>query len=171
MNCPKCGLQPLAEQKFCRACGESLQAITQRLGDATLPVRSDPAILSSRGDNNRLSRLVLWGFIMMFVGAAVGVIGKKLLHQDIVTVVGILVSLAGMFLTAYPYLSPAPRRKIDSSQSSPTDGLNPSSARKDLPQGSNIEYTPGSITERTTDLLENSAATRPNKEEEGKLQS
>ena len=46
----------------------------------------------------------------MFIGVAIGVIGKKLVHDDIVTVVGILLALAGMFMTAYPYLAPSRRR-------------------------------------------------------------
>ncbi|MFN2493146.1 MAG: hypothetical protein ABR501_09725 [Pyrinomonadaceae bacterium] len=37
----------------------------------------------------------------MFVGAAIGVIGKKLMHDYIVTIVGILLSLAGMFLRSF----------------------------------------------------------------------
>ena len=68
-----------------------------------------PAIIF-KGEKQRANRWVLWGVIIMFIG----VIGKKLIHEEIVTVVGILTSLAGMFLTVYPYLSPSPRQKKDS---------------------------------------------------------
>jgi len=170
MNCPKCELPPLPGQRFCRSCGTSLQAITQPLADATLPDRDNTPAILFKGEKQRSGRLVLWGFIMMFIGVAIGVIGKKLMHEEIVTVVGILVSLAGMFLAVYPYLSPAPHQKYDSSRSSKTEVLAPSQAPNYLPQASNIEYAP-SITERTTDLLKNSAATRPKQEEDEEMQA
>jgi hypothetical protein len=104
--------------------------------------------------------LVLWGFIIMFVGAAVGVVGKKLMHEDIVTVVGVLMSLAGMFLTVYPYLAPV-GKKHDRSPYSPPEKL-PASQPKSLPKERDIDYVP-SITERTTNLLENRPAAKPKK--------
>lgn len=166
MTCPTCGLLPLADQKFCRSCGTSLQLITQPLaGPATLSDLERRSAIASKGEVQRGNRLVLWGFIMMLIGAAIGVLGKLALHEDIVTVVGVLISLAGMFLVVYPYLSPSPRQKNDSSPSSPPEVLTPSQTKEYLPQGSNIEYVP-SITERTTDLLKNSAI-RPGHKEEG----
>jgi hypothetical protein len=167
MNCPKCGLQALPDQKFCRACGASVQMITQPLVEhATVSdLETRPAIIV-KDKAQRASRLMLWGFIMMFIGVAVGIIGKKLIHEEIVTVVGALVSVAGMFLTAYPYLSPSSRQKYDSSPSSQPEVLIQSQPGKYLPQESNIEYVP-SITERTTNLLEMPVATRPKQKEEG----
>lgn len=106
---------------------------------------------------------------MMFLGVAMGVVGKKLLHQDIVTTVGILVSLAGMFLTVYPYLLPAPRKKYDSLPSSRPEVLKQSQPTKHLPTESNTEFVP-SITERTTDLLKESVK-RPNRNEDGETEA
>jgi hypothetical protein len=40
----------------------------------------------------------------MLIGVVIGVVGKKLVHEDIITVVGVLISLSGMFLTTYQYL-------------------------------------------------------------------
>ena len=119
--------------------------------------RSTPAVI---GNDRKLrpNGLVLWGFIMMFIGVAVGIIGKKLIHEDIVTVVGALVSLAGMFLVAYPFLSPSQPKKYDSIPPSKPDVPAQTAAPKSLPEGSNTDYVP-SITERTTDLLKNPAAT------------
>jgi hypothetical protein len=88
------------------------------------------------------------------------------MHADIVTVVGALVAIAGMFLTVYPFLSPASRRKVDSSPSSQPDTLSQSQPGKYLPPESNIEYVP-SITEGTTNLLENAAVARPKQNEDG----
>jgi zinc-ribbon domain len=153
MSCPKCGLQTLPDQKFCRSCGASLQMTTQRLvKPATI---SDPELRPAIGfadGKQRAQALALWGFIIMFIGAAIGVIGKKLVHDDIVTVVGILVSLAGMFITVYPYLAPS-RRRHDSGPPSPPEVLAQSPSTKYLSPEGNIEYV-SSVTERTTDLLE-----------------
>lgn len=167
MNCPKCGLPTLSDQKFCRSCGAGLQIITQPLAEqATVSdLEATPAIIY-RDERRRPDRLVLWGFIMMFVGAAIGLIGKKLLHEDIVTVVGALISVAGMFLTAYPFLLPAPRKRYDSALAAPARVPTQSQSTKSLPQESNTEYV-SSITERTTNLLENAAATIPRKREDG----
>lgn len=131
--------------------------------------RKTPAIIGN-GEKRRPNGLVLWGFIMMFIGVAVGLIGKKLIHEDIVTVVGVLISLAGMFLTAYPYLSPPQPKKYDSIPSSKPEVLKRTQATKSLPQGSNTDYVP-SITERTTDLLKNQAATTQSQKHDGEPQS
>jgi hypothetical protein len=156
MNCPKCGLQTLPDQKFCRSCGASLQMITQPLAEQAVVARLEktPAI-NFKDETQRANRLTPWGFIIMFIGVAIGVIGKMLVHEEVVTVVGVLVSLAGMFLTVYPYLSPSLRRKYVSTASSQPEVLTQSPPGY-LPQESSIEYVP-SVTERTTDLLKNSA--------------
>jgi len=170
MNCPSCGLQTLPDQKFCRSCGNSLQIVTQPLvKQATVShLERTPAIIS-KGETQPTNRLTLWGFMIMFVGVAIGVIGKMLMHEEIVTVVGVLVSLVGMFLTVYPYLSPSPRRKYDSIPSSHPE-VTQSQPTKYLSPESNIEYVL-SITERTTDLLKNSAATRPGQTEDEESQA
>jgi hypothetical protein len=121
---------------------------------------------SVNDEKQRVNRLTLLGFIMMFIGVVVGIIGKKLIHEEIVTVIGALVSVAGMFLTAYPYLSPPSRQKSHSRLFSQPEVLVQPQPDKYLPPERNIEYVP-SITEKTTNLLENSAATRPKQKEDG----
>ena len=105
MNCPKCGSQTLPDQRFCRSCGESLQMNTQPLAEhaTVIELERRPANIL-KDEKQRASSLMLWGFIIMFIGVAVGIIGKKLVHQDLVTVVGALVSIAGMFFMVYPAL-------------------------------------------------------------------
>ena len=167
MNCPKCGLQTLQDQKFCRSCGAGLQMTTRPLAaPATVSDLERTSAIGFKGERQRGNRLMLWGFVIMFIGAAIGVIGKMLMHEEMVTVVGVLVSLVGMFLTVYPYLSPSPRQKHDSIPSSQPEVLTQSQPTRYLPPENNIEYVP-SISERTTDLLEHSAATRPGQKEGG----
>ena len=152
MNCPNCELPTLPEQKFCRSCGASLQMTTQPLaGPASVfeLQRTPPPVVTN---HQRTNSLMLWGFILMFAGAAIGVIGKKLMQEDVITVLGVLISLAGMFLTVYPFLSPA-RPKHEVSPSAESEPLTQPQAPKMLRQERNSEYVP-SVTERTTDLLE-----------------
>ena len=122
----------------------------------------------TKGGDERAKRFVLWGFLIMLIGAAIGVVGKMLLHEDIVTVVGVLISLAGMFLVVYPYLAPSRRKEVDSSFSSEPEVLITPQRTEYLPDGSGIEYVP-SVTERTTNLLKNSATKRPGQKEDKKL--
>jgi hypothetical protein len=171
MNCRKCGLQTLPDQKFGRSCGESLQMITKPLVEhATVSELEGPPAIIRKDEKQRASRLMLWGFIIMFIGVAVGIIGKKLIHEDLVTVVGALLSIAGMFLTVYPYFSPSLRPKVVSSLSLQPDILSQSQPGKYLPPESNIEYLP-SITERTTSLLKTSAVARPKQNKDGDSQA
>jgi hypothetical protein len=162
MVCPKCGLETLADQKFCRSCGARLQMMTtQRLAkpQAVTDLRRTSTI-GAKGGDERANQFVIWGFILMLIGVAIGVVGKKLLYEDIFTVVGVLISLAGMFLVVYPYLAPSRRKEDESSFSSQPEVLTPSQQTEYLPDTSSTEYVP-SITERTTNLLKNSAAKRP----------
>ena len=109
---------------------------------ATLPVREGKRAITFKGEHQRTNKLTPWGFIIMFIGVAIGIIGKMLMHQDLVTLVGVLVSLVGMFLTVYPYLSPSPRQKYDSIPSSQPEVLTQSEPTKYLRQESNIAYVP-----------------------------
>lgn len=163
MNCPGCGLQIIAEQKFCRSCGANLQLTTQPLTDAGLSPTNMPAVISET-EKNRPNALVLRGIIIMFIGVAISVIGEKLVHADSVTVIGIVLSMLGMFLTVYPYLLPRSYKKYDPGSSSEPKGLSASAVPKSLPHERETEYVP-SVTERTTDLLQSSEATTPERKE------
>ena len=169
MTCPKCGLETFADQKFCHSCGTRVQMTTQRLAKPQ-PVTDLGRTIGAKGADERANHFVLWGFIAMLIGVAIGVVGKKLLYEDIVTVVGVLISLAGMFLVSYPYLIPSRRKEDDSSFSSQPEVLTSSQQTEYLPDASSIEYVP-SITERTTNLLKNSATRRPEQTDDKKLET
>lgn len=168
MNCPSCGLQSLEGQKFCRSCGTGLQMTTRPLVAPSTEPEVTPA-KDLRAGGQRGSAWTLWAFALMFLGVAIGVIGKMAMHNEMVTLVGVLVSVAGMFLTVYPYVLPAPRGKRDRNPSSAHKVLASTHPAKSLPPERSIEYVP-SITERTTELLENPTATRPVQNEDHELQ-
>jgi hypothetical protein len=128
------------------------------------------ATTGAKGEDERTNHFVLGGFILMLIGVAIGVVGKKLLHEDIVTVVGVLIALVGIFLEVYPYLAPSRRKQGESSFASQPEVLTPPQATEYLPDASSIEYVP-SITERTTNLLTNSATRKPEQTEDKKLET
>jgi hypothetical protein len=129
------------------------------------------SVANKLGDEPRSDRRALWALVMMFIGIAFGAIGKMLIHQDIVTVVGVLLSVAGMFMLAYSSLSPPRPKKYNSIPSAKPEVLTQTQSPKSLSQGSNTDYVP-SITERTTDLLKSPAtATESHKHDDGKLEA
>jgi len=132
------------------------QQLVKPANDSDLSVSAN----GSEGRKPQRMNLVLWGFVMMFIGVAIGVVGKKLLDEDIITVVGVLISLAGIFLVSYPYLFPRRQKSDESVPSSQPEVLNPPHPPEYLPHGNSVDYVP-SITERTTTLLENSPAEKP----------
>lgn len=159
MNCPQCDLQALPDQKFCRSCGASLKMITQPLAKyATESHFEATGGVILKDERRRASRVTPLGFTIMFIGVAIGIIGKMLMHQDVVTVIGILASLVGMFLTVYPYLSTSRTPRYNDDPTSSPEVPAQSQPAKYLPE-SRIEPLP-SITERTTDLLKNSPPTQ-----------
>ncbi len=160
MNCPTCGTQTLADQKFCRSCGESIQVITQPLSLNTVVSQATTLAIPFRQERQRTSSLLPWAVLIMFIGVAIGVIGKLIIHVEILTAIGALISIAGMFLTVYPYLLPSRRQSYDSSSPSQPQVPTQTEPAKSLTEASSLGYVE-SVTERTTDLLEHSPAIRP----------
>jgi len=128
------------DQKFCRSCGADLQGT-----DVTV------------ADGERTNHLMLLGFVVMFAGAAVGVVGKMLLHSDAVTVVGALAALAGMFIVVYPSLNPPGRRRQTSASATLPETFLPAEPTKKLTPMNEADFIP-SVTEPTTDLLKTPAS-------------
>ena len=156
MNCPICGSKPFADQKFCRSCGTSLAAQPVAVSAAFFVPEHQPTIVVKDETRAAFGPGPL-GFIVLFIGVVAGVIGKMLLHVDMVTTIGVLVSLAGIFLVAYPYVSPRRRQRRGAAPVSAPGVLTPVEPTMKLPPMSDIDFVP-SVTERTTDLLKTPAA-------------
>jgi hypothetical protein len=109
---------------------------------------------SSAATRRRMRRNALWGTAIMFTGIAYGIVGKIMIHVDMVSGAGALVAITGMFWLVYQLLSAR-------------FGLTPSA--RDLSQPgrapeakTTAQLTPErvmdiipSVAERTTDLLAN----------------
>lgn len=163
MTCPKCGAETVADQRFCRSCGAKLRTVTERLPQPTAISHAEGTEVVFDDEIQRRNRLMAWGFIIMFVGAAIGIIGKKLMHEELVAVVGALIALAGIFITVFPYLWPSSRQNSRSIPS-PAERELPTQLQPDQLTEGREDYVP-SITERTTDLLESSEPRRQKQKE------
>jgi len=153
MNCPKCGSTAPPDQKFCRSCGASIRIGTQPTVAPTPIAGEEVSVQFGAKDEISVAyRSVFWAFVVTFIGVAIGVIGKMLLHVEAVTVIGVLLSLAGMFFVAYPYLVPPRRIKRVLAPSPSPEILFQAEPTRRLPQASDIDNLP-SVTEGTTDLL------------------
>lgn len=157
MNCPKCAVPSLPTQKFCRTCGTSLQFITKPLAEAA--ELEKPSKITRQWTR----KLMPVGFVTMFLGLFIAVTGGVIIQEKIVTNIGILVFIFGMFLLGFgdlwrrtrPKSAPNPQPEITSQPTVylPEDTTNPAS-----------------ITERTTSLLNYPITTNP-KQPSGELHS
>jgi hypothetical protein len=153
MFCPNCGNQGARDQKFCRSCGMNLQKVATALIDHLAKPGSDQLSLETPAAVRSCARRnALWGMAITFTGIAYGVVGKLMIHEDIVTGAGALVAVIGMFWFAfvllYAGLRPTPgARGLSQSVMTPdaktTAQLTPERVPDIMP----------SVVERTTDLL------------------
>lgn len=156
MYCPNCSIEASIEQKFCRACGMELQAVSELVrgdGPTQKPDRRDQS-----GFERRQRVMLICGFVTTFGAAAVGAALKLLGKENIrpageftpyLTVLAVLAALFGMGLICFASLglvSPRRRSKKQSSNTEPIVG----------PQVEQLPDQSSSITEKTTEFLEGS---------------
>ena len=150
MHCPGCGTQSSMEQKFCRVCGMNLDALSKALAAQDLSFAADDSHTdAARHSRRRMMSWVRWGVIIMFAGGFIGITGKKLMHNEIMSGVGALIALAGMFLVGFGSLAPRKRSRQTKA------AIAPEQAKPTVPL--TLELPPASVssvTERTTELLE-----------------
>lgn len=147
MNCPLCGSQQPTGQSFCRDCGASLQ---QEATSLAMGFGTDIGHFASPWTAKRRA-LPFWGLVILIMGTGIGVVGKMLIHVDIVTVAGVLISLLGMLLTAAPFVMPSRLSRTIASRSA-HEPLEPARATTKLPSLNESDFIP-SVVENTTELL------------------
>jgi hypothetical protein len=101
MHCPDCGTQIVNHQKYCRSCGMDLEGLNALL--AARRSGSAPAELGRTDQEitRRAIKLLALALFAMLIGTVVGVCGKKFFHDDIVSGVGAVIAIAGMFLIVF----------------------------------------------------------------------
>jgi zinc-ribbon domain len=157
MFCPNCGNQAAGDQKFCRSCGMNLGAVSTAVaehhgesgpGEFQIEPANDVRPPSVWG--------VLLGFMVILAGVALSVIGKLFIHDAQIRGVGAMVSIIGMFLTAYCCMSAAFKFTAAGRRPSWGPKLYEAKTTSRLPQETAAEKladAPSSIADKTTGLL------------------
>ena len=154
MHCPNCGKESSIDLKFCRSCGMSLETVSKAIaahqsapGSKAEPVKDDKRAL------RRMSITLFWSIVVLFLGALLLGINKKMLHNDLVGMIGLLLTIVGPILSAYAVMSPLWRQANKSSTvTEPKLTIESESKLHTSPEG--LPAPPPSITERTTNILE-----------------
>lgn len=164
MHCPNCGTQAAAEQRFCRSCGLELQVFQQALAQqltapGTSPRQTPPAA--------RFAWLLFSGIALMFTGAGLLALEKRLGLNSAVGLLGLLLTIGGPLLALLAVLSPmlfarsarAARLPLPQSPAvlpaaETTSKLGPAVAVTTEPGASVIEHTTRSLVTVTADHQE-----------------
>ncbi len=170
MYCPSCGKPASTEQKFCRACGFDLQAMSQMLAgqpSKTLPDNTTEA--SAAPEQSPRRKHLRWGFLVFWLGIMVGVfftiIGDALQNLDHqvgnmvedLGALGGMICVGGIGLMIYSLFLPKTLPPVQSLQF-------PALPQADSTAKMNAERRPEavpSVTEHTTIKLEPPDYERP----------
>lgn len=153
MYCPNCGKTTSIEQKFCRACGLSLEKTALSLSEQ-LPARVDESLQTQKERLEKYGVAALSVFGLGFLGFVLYLAVQKIIAKgDLLTVLGMIgflvmlvCGLASVFLFARAKdvgKESAKRQQRNLANGNPTKEL--------LPEG-HFEPVP-TVTERTTELL------------------
>jgi predicted lipid-binding transport protein (Tim44 family) len=151
MLCPNCGTRTTNEHKFCRNCGMNLEPVAHALaahlshgGAAAAAVR-----VAERRAVRRMTRGLLAGIVVVLLGvfmmAAVPGNAFKVFGVA-AALIGIVAALAAVFST----LRATGDADVVHALHAPDDAAPPTGR---LLHEQTFEPVPGSVTERTTDLL------------------
>ena len=151
MYCPKCGKENSHEQRFCRSCGLNLQTISQAMTHELSESQSvdDMAETLNRGLRG-WHNPVIYGFLIIIIGLIMGIFGKEILGEKLISDIGILMALLGVGLLGFKGVL----LTVSQSQNLPRpkvrlEGESPNKRPYTLQSGE-----PPSVTEHTTRTFE-----------------
>jgi hypothetical protein len=155
MHCPNCANESDLDQKFCRKCGFNLAPISKLMGANDDETKLDKV----ERDKLLMRRMVSWmmrGMLIMLIGIILIVVNKQLKLDQLVGLLGTLITLGGVSVMMYGLLDTMrggglkKRKPIAIEASSPSE-IEPASTTKELEEHLTIPV--GSVTERTTQLI------------------
>jgi hypothetical protein len=155
MHCPNCANESDLDQKFCRKCGFNLAPISKLMGANDDETKLDKV----ERDKLLMRRMVSWmmrGMLIMLIGIILIVVNKQLKLDQLVGLLGTLITLGGVSVMMYGLLDTMrggglKKRKPRAIEASSPSEIEPASTTKELEEHLTIPV--GSVTERTTQLI------------------
>jgi ribosomal protein L37E len=157
MHCPNCGKKASARQKFCRACGFSLEKVEQLIADQKAAATEQTTVATGRHSDDWLRRLEKWAARALFTLSGIlgglmlwAIIAKVMIEKGRIFQGGIaLMILAAAALALFLAYLDSERKKSASARSNQQHRLpQAQETAKMLPEPS-VEMA-ASVTERTT---------------------
>ena len=157
MHCPDCGTKASAGQKFCRACGFSLEKVEQLIADQKAAATEQTTVATGRLSDDWLRRLEKWAARALFtLGGILGglmlwaIIAKVMIEKGRIFQGSIvLMILAGAALTLFLAYLDSERKKLASARSNQQHGLTQAQETAKMLSEPNAEIAV-SVTEQTT---------------------
>ena len=153
MHCPTCGTTTATDQRFCRSCGMSLEAVSQLV--AAHSPSDEVTIQKHQTEKAALARMVkwmLWGFLVLGLGILLLVTHKIFALDRLVSFIASCLLLLGAGIAMYGLLAALRDGASTQSKSPKPDKLPPAETAKSLPE-ERIPVPLPSVTESTTELL------------------
>jgi hypothetical protein len=156
MHCPNCGNESDLDQKFCRKCGFNLAPISKLILGAN---DDEPKLDKLERDKLLMRRMVSWmmrGMLIMLIGIILIVVNKQLKLDQMVGLLGTLITLGGVSVLMYGLLDTMrggglKKQKPKAMEASSPSEVEEASTTKEL-EG-RLPIPLGSVTERTTQLI------------------
>lgn len=102
MYCPNCGKENPEKPRFCRSCGLGLQTISQALVNELSGTKSDSSsIETAEPEEKRWRNPLMYGFLMLLLGMAIIVFGKKIAVEQLIADLGTLIAVLGIVLIGF----------------------------------------------------------------------
>ena len=158
MHCPNCGIESDLDQKFCRKCGFGLEPVSKLIlaGSAE---DDEPRLSKVERDKILMRHMVSWmmrGMLIMLIGIIVIVVNKQLKLDQLVGLIGTLITLAGVSVAMYGLLDTLRGGRMKHEKPKPVaagseNEIEQPTTTKEL-EG-RLPIPVGSVTERTTQLI------------------
>jgi len=161
MHCPNCGNQSELEQKFCRKCGFNLEPVSKLI--VNNPNAHQLKLDKAERERLALRRMVswmMWGMLILLIGAALIAVSKQLQLDPLVRLIGTFLTMGGVSVAMYGLLDTLRGGKGRPKSEANEVGSYSTESEKSIKAADTTRELEGrlpvplpSVTERTTQLI------------------
>ncbi len=157
MHCPNCANESDLDQKFCRKCGFNLAPVSKLMQtDSGSDQKSElPKLERDKLLMRHMVRWMMWGMLIMLIGIVAIVVNKQLKLDQLLGLIGSLITLGGVSVMMYGLLDTMRggsfKKETPKTIAATADEVERASTTRELDERLPIPL--GSVTERTTQLI------------------